>query len=65
MDNLLHTRTTTRALSRLKLDAGDLVEVNDFEKGHLEEVASISDAGCVYFRGGHGAREWPDTLYSG
>lgn len=51
-----------KALSRLRLEAGDIVEVEDFENGHLEEVASISDEGRVYFRGGQGASEWPDRL---
>ena len=50
------------ALERLRLEAGDVVQVENSEGSRLEEVASITDDGRIYFRGGHGAQKWPDQV---
>jgi hypothetical protein len=50
------------ALKRLRLEAGDVVQIENSEGIRLEEVASVTDDGRIYFRGGHGAREWPDQV---
>jgi len=50
------------ALERLRLETGDVVQIENSEGSRLEEVASITDDGRIYFRGGHGAREWPDQV---
>jgi len=51
-----------QGLERLQLEAGDIVEVKDSGSERLEEVVSIASNGRVHFKGGHGAREWPDKV---
>src|SRR5208282_2155413 len=50
------------ALERLQLESGDIVEIEDSGGVRLEEVVSITSDGLIYFRGGHGARQWPDRV---
>lgn len=50
------------SLKRLRLESGDIVRVEDLSGIRFEEVVSITNDGRVYFRGGHGAREWPDKI---
>jgi hypothetical protein len=50
------------ALERLRLEAGDIVQVRDSEGSRLAEVFSISNDGRVHFKGGQGAGAWPDRL---
>jgi hypothetical protein len=49
-------------LEKLQIEAGDIVQIEDSGGTRLEEVASIATDGLIYFRGGHGAREWPDRV---
>jgi hypothetical protein len=49
-------------LEKLQIEAGDIVQIEDSGGTRLEEVASITTDGRIYFRGGHGAREWPDRV---
>ena len=51
-----------KTLERLRLESGDIVQIEDSGGVRLEEVASITSDGRIYFRGGHGAREWPDRV---
>jgi len=51
-----------KALEQLCIEAGDIVEVKDSSGNRVEEVVSISDNGRVNFRGGQGARAWPDRI---
>lgn len=51
-----------KALQQLKLEAGDIVEITDSSGERFAEVVSLSNLGRVYFRGGQGARAWPDRL---
>lgn len=48
-------------LRRLKLNAGDVVEKSG-TPGRKFLVSSISVNGAVWFKGGAGARAWPDSL---
>jgi hypothetical protein len=50
------------ALERLRLEAGDIVQIKDSEGSRLWEVSSISSDGRVHFKGGQGAVAWPDVL---
>jgi hypothetical protein len=50
------------ALERLRLVAGDIVEVESSAGRSLGEVISITSNGRVHFKGGHGASAWPDKL---
>jgi hypothetical protein len=50
------------SLERLRLESGDIVQIEDFSGTRFEEVVSITNDGRVYFRGGHGVREWPDKV---
>jgi hypothetical protein len=45
----------------LKLETGDIVKLGEFE---FAEVSSIDAEGRVFFKGGHGARTWPDFIVS-
>lgn len=51
-----------QSLERLRLMAGDIVEVKDSVERRLGEVVSISSEGRVLFKGGQGAGAWPDRL---
>jgi hypothetical protein len=48
-------------LSRLRLEAGDIIEITDGNE-RLEEVVSIGSDGRLHFKGGHGAGAWPDQV---
>ncbi len=50
------------ALERLRVEAGDIVQITDSAGSRLEEVVSIASNGRVHFKGGQGARAWPDRL---
>lgn len=50
------------ALEQLRIEASDIVEVMRFGGGHLAEVSSITGDGTIYFKGGEGARAWPDQV---
>jgi hypothetical protein len=49
-------------LEQLQLAAGDVVEVNGSPSLQLVEVSSIGSDGSIYFKGGGGARAWPDVV---
>ena len=50
-----------KCLLKMKLQAGDIVELSDGEK---VEVSSIDGDGRVFFKGGRGYRSWPDLVHS-
>jgi hypothetical protein len=49
-------------LEQLQPVAGDVVEVNGSHRLQLAEVSSIGSDGALYFKGGGGARAWPDVV---
>ncbi|MCK1636500.1 DUF4263 domain-containing protein [Bradyrhizobium sp. 157] len=59
-----HLRLLVRqaSLEKLRLQAGDIVEVNNSAGCFAAEVSSIAETGRVYFKGGNGASAWPDQL---
>jgi hypothetical protein len=59
--DVLTTRRVIAALTRLKLQAGDLV-AKDGRRDEPETVASIGSDGFVYFQGGGGQRSQPHRL---
>jgi hypothetical protein len=50
-----------RYLETLKIERGDIVKVGMGDT-IIEEVTSIGSDGRVYFKGGAGARAWPDLI---
>lgn len=58
----LRLKHRQRHLERLQLHAGDIVEVSGSPSLEVVEVSSIGDDGSIYFKGGRGARAWPDTV---
>lgn len=50
-------------LERIKIEAGDIVEIAQEGQGRrFAEVSSIGEEGRIYFKGGQGAGSWPDLL---
>ena len=50
------------ALEKLRLEAGDIVQIEDSGGVRHEEVASIAIDGRIFFRGGHGASAFADRV---
>jgi hypothetical protein len=50
------------ALERLRPEAGDIVQIKDSGGNWLGEVVSIAGNGRIHFKGGQGARAWPDRV---
>ncbi len=51
-----------KALEKLQLESGDIVVIKDSGGERLGEVVSIGSSGRIYFKGGQGARAWPDRV---
>lgn len=58
----LRLKRRQRYLEELQLIAGDVVEATGSPSLELVEVSSIGGDGSIYFRGGGGARTWPDMV---
>jgi hypothetical protein len=58
----LRLKRRQQHLEQLQLAAGDIVEVSGSPSLELAEVSSIGSDGIVYFKGGGGARAWPDMV---
>jgi hypothetical protein len=56
-----YLKARRRALEKLQLEAGDIVEVTGFP-GQFEQVSSIGSNGRIHFKGGAGAGAWRDRV---
>jgi hypothetical protein len=61
---ITHLRLERRkkALEKLQLSAGDIIEINTNDGRRTGEVSSIGGDGRVYLKGGGGAGAWPDQI---
>jgi hypothetical protein len=60
--DFLRLKKRAQALEELRLEAGDVVEVEGRNGGDVREVSSIGSSGRVHFTGSGGGGAWPDML---
>ncbi len=58
----LYLKKRQRNLEQLKVESGDLLEVNGSKDPKVAAVSSIGSDGRIYFKGGAGACAWPDMV---
>ncbi len=58
----LRLKRRQKAIEKLRLSAGDIVEVNGNNGRQIAEVSSIGSNGRIHFKGGGGAGAWPDLI---
>jgi len=58
----LRLKRRQKAIEKLQLSAGDIVEVNGNNGRQIAEVSSIGGNGRIHLKGGGGAGAWPDLI---
>jgi hypothetical protein len=58
----LRLKRRQKAIEKLQLSAGDIVEVKGNDGQQIAEVSSVGGDGRIHLKGGGGAGAWPDLI---